>query len=228
MFYNLSMSYTSELSYSYTLGMSISIELLQKHPHLVREVIYSSKIKLNDYFQKLEELCFKYDVTLREDDRLIHKLSVKENCYVIAFFDKFYLPFTSRKILAIKGLKDEGMLGTIFRTAVSFGFYDIAMIDSDLDYFKPKVVRSSMGALFYCHIKKYTDLKSFIDDNPALPLIYIQDEGEKEVSELKGGLEYALVFGEEIRKESSYYIKANHIKLPLSVQIAITLQSLYR
>ena len=125
MFYNLSMSYTSELSYSYTLGMSISIELLERHAEYVKEVVYSKKIKQNEYFNRLNKLCRLNHIELKEDDALIKKLSVKENCYVIAFFRKFSLPFTSKKIVLIDRLEDMGMLGTILRTAVSFKHYDI-------------------------------------------------------------------------------------------------------
>ncbi len=226
MFYNQDM-YTSELTYSYTLGMSISIELLQRHPHLVKEVVYSSKIKLNDYYDMLKALCLKYGIPLKEDDRLIRKLSVKENCYVIAFFDKFYSAFATNKILVIEGLKDEGMLGTILRTAVSFGHGDIALVGCDLDYFEPRIVRSSMGAIFYCRIKTYPDLMSFKKEYQDLAMIYINQNAEKEVSTLALEDNYALLFGFDKIKESSYYIANNSVELPLSVQIAITLQSIY-
>ena len=72
--------YQSSDKYSYTLGMSISIELIANHPGLVREVYYSSKMLKNENYDKLVALCHKNNIPLMEDDKVIHNLSVKENC----------------------------------------------------------------------------------------------------------------------------------------------------
>ena len=221
------MVYESTENYSYTLGMSISIELLERHAEYVKEVVYSKKIKQNEYFNRLNKLCRLNHIELKEDDALIKKLSVKENCYVIAFFRKFSLPFTSKKIVLIDHLEDMGMLGTILRTAVSFKHYDIALLNSDIDIFDPRVVRSSMGAIFYCHIQKYQDLKAFLKDYPAIPIYNIKDAAPKKIDELRKSEEYALLFNSKEEKGESFYIDTNGIELPLSVKTAIVLQRLY-
>lgn len=221
------MIYESTKNCSYALGMSISIELLEKHAEYVKKVVYSKKIKQNEYFKRLNELCRINRIELKEDDALIKKLSVKENCYVIAFFSKFSLPFTSKKIILIDRLEDMGMLGTILRTAVSFRHYDIALLNSDIDIFDPRVVRSSMGAIFYCHIQKYQDLEAFLKDYPKIPIFNIKKDGQRKIEELEKGEEYALLFNSKEEKGESFYIDTNGIELPLSVKAAIVLQSLY-
>ena len=55
----------------------------------------------------------------------------------------------SKKIIAVlDGVQDPGNVGTILRTAEAFGC-GVVMLDGSAEIFNPKVVRSSMGAIFY-------------------------------------------------------------------------------
>ena len=51
-------------------------------------------------------------------------------------------------IVALDGVQDPGNVGTILRTAEAFGCA-VVMLDGSAEIFNPKVVRSSMGAIFY-------------------------------------------------------------------------------
>ena len=50
-------------------------------------------------------------------------------------------------IVALDGVKDPGNVGTILRTAEAFDC-GIILLDGAVDIFNPKVVRSTMGAIF--------------------------------------------------------------------------------
>ena len=53
------------------------------------------------------------------------------------------------KIIAVlDGVQDPGNVGTILRTAEAFGC-GVILLDGSAEIFNPKVVRSSMGAIFY-------------------------------------------------------------------------------
>lgn len=53
----------------------------------------------------------------------------------------------SEQFLVLDKLQDAGNLGTIIRTAVTFGIENIICIKGTVDVYSPKVVRSTMGAI---------------------------------------------------------------------------------
>ena len=74
---------------SYSLGMSLTIELLKQHPEKAGRILLSKKATRNAQLDLLLELCNKNRIVPEYDDRLIEKLSVKENCYCIGVFRKY-------------------------------------------------------------------------------------------------------------------------------------------
>ena len=57
-----------------------------------------------------------------------------------------------KKIIAVlDGVQDPGNVGTILRTAAAFDC-GVVMLDGSAEIFNPKVVRASMGAIFYLPI----------------------------------------------------------------------------
>ena len=55
----------------------------------------------------------------------------------------------AKKIIAVlDGVQDPGNVGTILRTAEAFGV-GVIVLDGSAELFNPKVVRASMGAIFY-------------------------------------------------------------------------------
>ena len=62
-------------------------------------------------------------------------------------------------ILALDDIQDPGNLGTILRTADSVGLKQILVSKGTADCFNPKVVRSTMGAIFRVNVIECEDLK---------------------------------------------------------------------
>ena len=56
-------------------------------------------------------------------------------------------------IVVLDGVQDPGNVGTILRTATAFDC-SMILLDGSAEIFNPKVVRSSMGAIFYMPIVK--------------------------------------------------------------------------
>ena len=69
-------------------------------------------------------------------------------------------------ILILDGIRDPGNLGTIIRTAKWFGVNTIICSEDCVDAFSPKVVQSTMGALFHVDIV-YKDIQTFVTDLKA-------------------------------------------------------------
>ncbi len=65
----------------------------------------------------------------------------------------------SKFVLLLDGVSDPGNLGTILRTAEWFGLTDIIASKESAELFNPKVIQSSMGAIFRIAYHR-TDLNS--------------------------------------------------------------------
>ena len=61
--------------------------------------------------------------------------------------------FAKKIIVVLDGVQDPGNVGTILRTAAAFDC-SVILLDGSAEIFNPKVVRSSMGAIFYLPIVK--------------------------------------------------------------------------
>lgn len=61
-------------------------------------------------------------------------------------------------IFALDGIQDPGNLGTILRTIDSIGLSQVIVSNDTVDAYNPKVVRSTMGAIFRVRIIESQDL----------------------------------------------------------------------
>ncbi|NLP16751.1 MAG: TrmH family RNA methyltransferase [Clostridiales bacterium] len=138
--------YKKDASYSYTLGAFPTYELILSRPdEVIKVLVHSSYTDMVG----LEALCKERNISLEVNDKLIGKLSDKDNCYVAGIFKKYSCQLSKeRPHIVLVNPGNMGNLGTIIRTIVGFGIYDIAIILPGADIFNPKTVRASMGALF--------------------------------------------------------------------------------
>ena len=67
-------------------------------------------------------------------------------------------------ILALDDIQDPGNLGTILRTADSIGLTQILVSKGTADCYNPKVVRSTMGAIFRVKIIECEDLVKILKE----------------------------------------------------------------
>ncbi len=67
-------------------------------------------------------------------------------------------------IVALDGVQDPGNVGTILRTAAAFDC-GVILLDGSAEIFNPKVVRSSMGAIFYLPIIKMSRADFLLEMN---------------------------------------------------------------
>lgn len=68
-----------------------------------------------------------------------------------------------RPLFAVHGVHDPGNLGTMIRTTAWFGGNTLLLSADSVDVFNPKVVRSSMGALFSLRIGCYPSHEWLLD-----------------------------------------------------------------
>jgi TrmH family RNA methyltransferase len=68
-------------------------------------------------------------------------------------------------IVALDQIRDPGNLGTIIRTCDWFGIKTIVLSESCVEYFSPKVVRSSMGSIFHLDVIENVSLPEWLADH---------------------------------------------------------------
>ena len=71
---------------------------------------------------------------------------------------------TADYILALDGIQDPGNLGTIIRTADSANLKQIIVSKNTVDAYSPKVIRSTMGAIYRVHIIEVENLEVILKD----------------------------------------------------------------
>jgi len=225
--------YTKEDAFSYTLGMSLSIELLKCHADCVRKVILSSKASRNMQLDQLLISCKENQIETIYDDALIDHLSAKENCYCIAVFEKYDTELKSDRHILLHGFEDFGDLGTVLRSAVSFDFSDIILIDSALDYFDPRCIRASMGSIFHCNLNTFKDFSAYLNQYPDHQIYPFAADKGIELKEIQFKKPYSLLISQkeqELLKEFQYcyYVKHQDAeKLSISILSSVVFSEAY-
>ena len=159
-------SYSRSLDYSNALGLFPASELMRKRPELAKRLLVSSKAENSEGLQALRQLCAKHHVREENADRVLSRISGKENCFAALVFDKFQGELTNGNHLVLHHPSDKGNLGTMLRTALGFGYTDIAIIRPAADAFDPHVVRASMGAIFGLNVRYYDDFEAYRQEFP--------------------------------------------------------------
>lgn len=90
-------------------------------------------------------------------------------------------PLSSSRVLVLDRIQDPGNMGTLLRTALSFGFLDVVILEGSASPYGSKAVLSSQGAIFKLNLiqtKKedlflilngYTVLGSSLQNASSLP-----------------------------------------------------------
>ena len=225
--------YSIENNCSYCLGMSLTIEALKHKSNYIKKVILSSKAHKNEQLSYLLDLCKQNNIVPIYDDEVISKLSIKENCYCIGEFSKFYTDLLSNKHIVLYGFNDFGELGTILRSSISFDFRDIVLIDSNIDYFDPRCIRASMGSIFLCNIVKFDSIDEYIKSYPNQKIVPFISKSNSELKQLKLSDNYSLLIPQNYydlddKYKNGYYLKhLNLSEISLSVRSSIILNYAY-
>ena len=189
--------YKKGCDYSYTLGAFPTFELLHAKPESVMEVYASTSFT---DAEKLESECAERGVRFSFNDKLVSRLSDKENVFAVGVFLKYETALCEEKphvMLVNPG--NMGNLGTIIRTAVGFGIKDIAIISPGADIFNPKTIRASMGSFFRVNYAYYDSFDGYRTRFPDHEVFTFMLNGRRQltVSDCPKPELYTLVFGNE-------------------------------
>jgi len=225
------MIYKKENDTSFALGAFAVRELLRKRRQTLRKIYTSRNLRATDDTAEIINYAQKSGICVEDGTKLIERIGGKENIYIMAEFTKFADRFDDGDQIVLHNLADMGNVGTILRTALAFGFKNIALISPCVDVFNPRVVRASQGAIFGLNIRVYTSWDEYLSENSSIKkYLFMLDKNARALSPtLISSEPIALVFGNEasglpatIRKNGEpIFIKQSGEVDSLNVSIAV-------
>ena len=192
--------YDRALPYSYAPGVFPALVSLERRPQCARRLLIHSQSGRNEGVEDLVRRCEALGVRIETADRVLRRVSGKDNCYAAIVFEKEQdALLKERSHVVLHHPSDMGNLGTILRSLLGFGLTDLAVIRPAADPFDPRVVRASMGALFGLRLKEYEDFGAYRADYPnhALYPFMLDASVPLETAVRDKHAPYALIFGNE-------------------------------
>ena len=215
--------YKKEDLESYTLGTTLTMELLNKKIEYVKRVYIHSKLEHNETYNKIIDICKSNNIEVIFSDKIINNLSDKDNCYVIGVFKKYENKLDDLNHVVLVNPSNMGNLGTIIRSSIGFGINNLVIIKPAVDIFDPKVIRSSMGAIFNINFKYYDsfiDYKKEFINREFYPFML---KAKTNLKDIKVKNKYSLIFGAEASGLPDSYLE---IGTPLIIKHSNKIDSL--
>lgn len=189
--------YKKDFEYSYTLGAFPTMELINARPDIVKAVYISSKY---DGSVDIVSICKEKNIPVIESDKTLNRISSKENVFVAGVFEKFdnSLEKELPHVLLVN-ISDMGNLGTIIRTLVGFGIYDLGIVVPAADIFNPKVIRASMGAIFKIRFHMFESFEEYKENYGNHDMFPFMLDGDKtlNINECPKSKCFTLIYGNE-------------------------------
>jgi TrmH family RNA methyltransferase len=190
--------YRKDSDCSYTLGATLTFELLRQKPEAVRAVYTHSALKKGDTADKLAALCASASIRPEQNDKAFNILSQKENCFVIGQFEKYPSALSGNMphVLLVNP-SDAGNLGTIIRCLAGFQAGNLAILRPAVDIFDPKTVRASMGAMFGINFAYYDTFEEYAYAFGGRSFYPFMLDGARSIHNVTFEPPYTLIFSNE-------------------------------
>jgi len=190
--------YQKKFSHSYTFGIYPTLDLLKNRKESVLKVLLQEDSVDSEGVKEIVEICKKEGIHYEVNDRLIGKLAIKENTYVVGIFKKYTMELKKEKNhIVLVEPRNMGNVGTIIRTMLGFEYKNLAMIEPAVDIFDPMVVRSTMGALFRINFEYFKTWEEYIKKYPNRNNYPFLLKGAKEIRDVEFKEPLSLIFGNE-------------------------------
>lgn len=136
---------------------------------IIKDIIVCDDCKNQEYFSKefLYEIA-KYNCIYVTEKVFLQITDVTNPQGILAVIDKkkidFDINYDSDLFLILDNIQDPGNMGTILRTADSINLKQIIVAKGTADVYNPKVVRSTMGAIFRVKVIEIEDLTKVVKE----------------------------------------------------------------
>ena len=190
--------YQKDFEYSYAFGAYPVIELLKFHPEKVIEVLFKEESFKDGNISWIKEECERKNIHIQINNKLIDKISVKENTYVVGVFEKYESKINNNENhIVLVNPSNTGNLGTILRTMLGFDFKNLSIIKPAVDMFDPLVVRASMGAVFSINFEYFNSIEEYISKFTTHHLYPFMLNGKNSVENVQFVKPYTIIHGNE-------------------------------
>ena len=143
-------------------GINLIEEAIKENANIKQIVICEENAKTNDISKSLMYEISKYDciyVTKQVFSNITQVVAPQGIFAIVSKGEKEKeIDFTQDILVTLDDIQDPGNLGTILRTIDSCGLKQILVSKGTVDSYNPKVVRSTMGAIFRINIIECEDL----------------------------------------------------------------------
>lgn len=192
--------------------------------------IYVCPEKEREFWPALQEILREQRIPVLEvDEKVLRKMSETEEpqgvIAVVGFQDLTWgdLDIDSETVLLIvDGIQDPGNLGTILRTALAAGVQQVCLTTGTVDLYNPKVLRSTMGAVFALKVLTDCPPEQVVQfaRNKGLNIL-TGDIGGKPLYETEFSLPLALVVGNEGNGPSEVFRSSEltRVTLPMGHEV---------
>ena len=146
-------------------GIKMIKEALQ-HNADIELVVHSGKIDISSVGNILKQKNIKIiEVTENIFNTLTEVISPQGILAVVEKnIDSKKIDYSNEFILALDGIQDPGNLGTIIRTADATNLKQIIVSKDTVDTYSPKVIRSTMGAIFRVNVIEVENLSQELEN----------------------------------------------------------------
>ena len=200
--------YQKEFTYSYAFGAYPVIELLKSHPESVLKVLFKEDSFKDGNIPVIQKECEKRNIHTQINNKLIDKISVKENTYVVGVFKKYASKIKEdENHIVLVNPSNTGNLGTILRTMLGFDFKNLAIIKPAVDMFDPLVVRASMGAVFSINFEYFNNIEEYVSKFSSHHLYPFMLNGKSSVENVKFVKPYSIIHGNESKGLDEKYLE---------------------
>lgn len=190
--------YRKDSEVSYSLGITLTFELLKYQPEQVSRIFIHSAMKEGETLDKLLFLCKEQEIEVVYTDKIFHVMSQKENCYVIGEFRKYIGKLQQEHShIVLVNPSNAGNMGTIMRSGLGFGLNQMAIIRPAVDAFDPKVIRASMGAIFSTNFVYFNTFDEYREIYGKRELYPFMLDAEKRLHDVSPEGVFSLIFGNE-------------------------------
>ena len=168
-----------------------------------------------------DETCpFDFDDVIQVTPQIMKKLSQNVSAVHLIAVCRMLKPEVKQmeRLVLLDGVQDPGNLGTIIRTAVSFGFDAVYCSNDTCDLYNDKAVRSSQGALFHIPVIRCSinDLLRQLKQE-GVTVIATALEGAQPMGRVTPPARAAFVFGNEGQGVSQAVLENADIKMKIEM-----------
>ena len=169
---------------------------------IICESLFNEKIEFRD-IEYVDENVFKYISETESPQGILALLEQNEN-------KKEYGDI----IFALDNVQDPGNLGTIVRTLDCAGINSLILRDGCADLYNPKVVRSTMGAIFRVYIERHKEFTEKLLDlkEKGYKIVVTSLKTDKYIYDLNFSEKCIVVIGNESKGVSNEIMDIADIK----------------